>query len=104
MASSKLAKRTYMDQTQLLRIEGAEPEGEATMATMQRIAEGMNMKFSSGFALEKNLETLVRQQAKKVALKRCERRNKTMSLKLQGLDSEIKGLFRYDRQRLKIKT
>jgi predicted DNA-binding mobile mystery protein A len=91
MTTYDLAKRTDMDQAQLSRMEKAEPEGKVTLSTMQRIGEGLGMKFVYGFVPERDLETLVRQQAKKIAMERLQRLNKTMALELQDLDSEEKN-------------
>ena len=90
MTSNELAKRSGMDQAQLSRVEKAEPDGKVTITTLQRIAEGLDMKFVYGFVPVEDLESIVRQQAKKTALKRLKRLDKTMSLELQGLDTKEK--------------
>jgi predicted DNA-binding mobile mystery protein A len=90
MTTYDLAGRSGMDQAQLSRIEKAEPEGKVTLSTMQKIAAGLGMKFVYGFVADEDLEALVRRQAKKIALKRLQRLDKTMALELQELDPDEK--------------
>jgi predicted DNA-binding mobile mystery protein A len=90
MTTYDLAGRAGMDQAQLSRIEKAEPEGKVTLATMQKIAGGLDMKFVYGFVSDDDLEALVYRQAKKIALKRLNRLDKTMALELQQLDPHEK--------------
>ena len=90
MTTYDLARRSGMDQAQLSRIEKAEPEGKVTLATMQKIADGLDMKFVYGFVSDDDLESIVYRQAKKLALRRLKRLDTTMALELQELDPEEK--------------
>jgi predicted DNA-binding mobile mystery protein A len=94
MSTSDLSKRTGIQQASLWRIENAELNGEFKLSTMKRIAEGLNMKFVYAFIPEKSLESLVQEQAKKIALERMHRLGITMRLENQQLsiDEQQKAL------------
>ena len=57
---------------------------------MNKIAEALGMKFVYGFVPKNSLEDTVRQQARKLALKRMQSLNHTMRLELQNLSAEEK--------------
>ena len=57
---------------------------------MNKIAEALGMKFVYGFVPKNSLEDAVRQQARKLALKRMQSLNHTMRLELQNLIAEEK--------------
>lgn len=88
MTTYELAERADVDQSRISRIESAESRGEIKLSTLKNIADALGMQFVYGFVPEKDLEQMVREQAKKVALERMDRLNHTMKLEKQGLDEE----------------
>lgn len=91
MSTTQLAKRVGIDQSRISRIENAETEGDLKLSTLKKVAEGLNMKFVYGFIPNESLETIVTEQARKIAGKRMERVNKTMRLEEQELSDGEKA-------------
>lgn len=91
MSSAQLGKRVGIDQSRISRLENAEIEGDLKLSSLKKVAEGLNMKFVYGFIPNESLESIVTQQAKKIARKRMERVNKTMRLEEQELSNEEKS-------------
>ena len=88
LSASQLGKRTGLGQPRISRLENAEKSGNLKLSSMQKIADGLNMKFVYGFVSERTLEQMVRSQAKKIALERIERLDNTMRLEKQQLSEE----------------
>ena len=57
---------------------------------MRRIADALEMDFVYAFVPRTSLNEMVRQQAKKIALKKMDRLNHTMRLEMQELSMEEK--------------
>lgn len=91
MSTAQLGKRVGIDQSRISRIENAEIEGDLKLSSLKKVAEGLNMKFVYGFIPNESLESIVIQQARKIAHKRMERVNKTMRLEEQELSAEEKA-------------
>lgn len=90
MSTTQLAKRIGVDQSRISRIEKSELTGEIKLSTMKKVAEGLNMKFVYGFVPVENLEAMITNQARKIALKRMENLNHTMRLEDQELSDPDK--------------
>ncbi|VAW15161.1 hypothetical protein MNBD_BACTEROID05-80 [hydrothermal vent metagenome] len=90
LSSSQLGKKVGIDQSRISRLENAEKEGNLKLSSLQKIANGLNMKFVYGFVPKDTLETMVRDQAKRIALKRFEMLDNTMRLEKQALSDEDK--------------
>ena len=90
MTTLQLAKRVGINRSRITHIEQAEPEENLKLSTMNKVAEGLGMKFVYGFVPKDSLEDTVRSQAKKLALKRMERLDHTMRLELQNLSDAEK--------------
>jgi predicted DNA-binding mobile mystery protein A len=90
MSTKQLGKRVGVDQSRISRLENAEIDGDLKLSSLKKIAEGLNMKFVYGFIPEGSLEDLVREQAKKIAIKRMARVNHTMRLEEQELSADQK--------------
>ena len=90
MTTSQLAGRVKVDQSRITKIERAEPDLNLKLSTMEKVADGLGMKFVYGFAPKDSLEDIVRDQARKLALKRMQRLDHTMRLELQNLNQEEK--------------
>jgi predicted DNA-binding mobile mystery protein A len=65
-------------------------KGDLKLSSLQKIAKSLNMKFVYGFVPEDTLEAMVREQAKRIALKRLETLDSTMRLEKQALSDEEK--------------
>lgn len=91
MSAKQLGKRVGLGQPRISRLEGAEIEGDLKLSTLKKIAEGLNMKFVYAFIPEQSLETMVYEQARKIAIKRMAKVNHTMRLEEQELSSEQKA-------------
>lgn len=94
MSASQLGKRAGIDQSRISRLENAEKNGDLKLSSLQKIAKALNMKLVYGFVpyvpygTEDTLETMVRDQAKRVALRRIETLKGTMRLEKQALSAE----------------
>lgn len=88
MTTYDLAERADIDQSRISRIESAESRGEIKLSTLKNIADALGVQFVYGFVPEEDLEQMVREQAKKIALKRMDRLNHTMKLEEQNLDEK----------------
>jgi len=94
LSALELGKKVGIDQSRISRMEAAEKDGNIRLASLKKVAAGLKMKFVYGFVPEESLERMVREQAKKIALKRLERLEQTMRLEKQGLspDEQKKAL------------
>jgi predicted DNA-binding mobile mystery protein A len=94
LSASQLGKRTGIDQSRISRLENAEKNGDLKLSSLQKIAKALNMKFVYGFVpygtdgTEDTLEAMVRDQAKRIALRRIETLERTMRLEKQALSAE----------------
>lgn len=91
MSATQLGKRVGVDQSRISRLENAEKSGNLKLSSLQKIAKGLNMHFVYGFVPQDSLEEMVRNQAKRIALKRLETLDNTMRLESQGLSGEEKS-------------
>lgn len=91
MTTAQLAKRVGVNQSRVIQFEKSELEGSLKLSTVNKIAEGLDMQFVYGFVPKGTLENMVRNQAKRLALKRMERLDHTMRLEMQGLDDHQKA-------------
>lgn len=90
MTTIQLAQRIKVDPSRVSRMEQAEADQTLKLSTMEKLAEGLGMKFVYGFVPKDSLEDTVRDQARKLALKRMERLDHTMRLELQNLSDAEK--------------
>ena len=90
MTTIQLADRIKVSASRITRIEQAEIERTLKLSTMEKIADGLGMEFVYGFVPKDSLEETVRQQARKLALKRMQRLDHTMRLELQNLNAQEK--------------
>ena len=88
MSTYNLANKTDLDQSRISRIESAEVKQEIKLSTLQKMADGLGVKFVYGFVPEDDLEAIVREQALKIAKKRLNRIDHSMKLELQGVSDE----------------
>ena len=93
LSTSQLGKKVGIDQSRISRLENAEKTGNLKLSSLQKIAQGLNMKFVYGFVPEDTLEAMVRDQAKRIALKRLKILDNTMRLEKQALSEEEKQKF-----------
>lgn len=97
MTTRQMADRTGFDQSRISRLENAEPQGNLKLASLQKIARGMGMRFVYGFVPETSLEQMTRDQAERIAKKRLKRLGDTMALEAQGLSPDEKQAALNDR-------
>lgn len=88
LSARQLGKRAGIDQSRISRLENAERTGNLEIASLQKIARGLHMRFVYGFVPETSLEEMVRARAREIALKRMNRLNDTMRLEEQELSEE----------------
>lgn len=94
LSASQLGKRAGIDQSRISRLENAEKDGDLKLSSLQKIAKALNMKFVYGFVpygtdgTEDTLAAMVRNQAKRIALRRIETLDHTMRLEKQALSVE----------------
>jgi len=90
LSASQLGKKVGIDQSRISRLENAEKAGNLKLSSLQKIAKGLNMKFIYGFVPEDTLESMVRDQARRIALKRLKTLDNTMRLEKQALSEQEK--------------
>lgn len=90
LSASQLGKKVGIDQSRVSRLENAERSGNLKLSSLQKIAKGLNMRFVYGFVPETTLEAMVREQARRIALKRLKTLDSTMRLEKQALSEEDK--------------
>lgn len=88
MTTYDLADRAGLNQSRISRIEAAEVKGKIKLSTLEKIADALGMKFVYAFIPKQDLETMVREQAKKIARERMNRVNHSMKLENQELDEK----------------
>lgn len=91
MTASQLARRVGIDQSRISRIENNEMSGDVKLSSMQKIADGLGMKFVYAFIPHQTLEEMVREQATKMAKRQIALVNKTMRLEDQELSLDEKA-------------
>lgn len=90
MSTKQLGQKVGIDQSRISRLENAEKKNELKLSSLKKIAESLNMKFVYAFIPADSLESMVREQAKKIALERMSKVNHTMRLEEQELSNEQK--------------
>jgi len=86
MTVNQLAARLGVNPSRLSKIESSEPDGAITVKTLASVAEKLNCKLVYTFVPKTSFEGMVKDQAKKVALKKIERTAHTMKLEDQAVD------------------
>lgn len=90
MTSKDLASRVGVNQSRIIHMEQAEPDGNIKISTMKRIADALEMDFVYALVPRTSLNEMVREQARLLALKKMERLDHTMRLEMQELSAEEK--------------
>ena len=88
MTAKQLAGRLGIAQQAVARIEKDELSGSVTIKTMRRVAECLDCVFVCGFVPRSSLETSLRKQAQKLAVKRLAQASQTMTLEDQALSTK----------------
>jgi predicted DNA-binding mobile mystery protein A len=88
MSAVQLGKLSGIGQSRVSRLENAEKNGNLKIASLQKIAKGLRMRFVYGFVPESSLEEVVNARAKSIAINNMKRLNETMRLEQQGLSDE----------------
>ena len=85
MSARQLGERMNVNRQRIDRIEQDEKQGRVTVNTLRNVAEAMDCEFVYGFVPRETLELTVRDQARRVAVKRMNRSNQMMRLEAQEL-------------------
>ncbi len=94
MSMAALADRIGVHKSRISKIEQDEIEGNLTVKTMQKVADGLDCEFVYGFVPRSSLENTVKQQAFSKASKEYDKLMQTMSLEAQDIpDSEREKLL-----------
>lgn len=94
MSMAALAGRIGVHKSRISKIEQDEIEGNLTIKTMQKVADGLNCNFVYGFIPRSSLENTVNQHAFLKASKEVDKLMQTMSLEAQDIpDSEREKLL-----------
>ncbi len=96
ISGTQLGKRLGCTRQWISLIENNEIDGNVTLNTMRRVAEGLDCEFVYGFVPKTSLEDTITRQIHKVAEARIKRISQTMRLEQQHLnpDEEKKMLER----------
>lgn len=99
MSSAQLAKRLKIKQPTVAAMEQSELKGTIQLATLRRIAEAMNCTLVYALVPKEPLETIVREQARKVVRRRLQSVEHSMLLEDQSVpakdfDARIDALAR----------
>jgi predicted DNA-binding mobile mystery protein A len=99
MSSAQLAKRLKIKQPTVAAMEQSELKGTIQLATLRRLAEAMNCTLVYALVPNDSLETIVREQARKVAKRRLQSVEHSMLLEDQSVpatdfDARIDALAR----------
>ncbi|MHC4552769.1 MAG: mobile mystery protein A [Planctomycetota bacterium] len=90
MTGAQLARRVGVNRQRIARIEQDEKGGRVTLNTMQNVAEALDCEFVYGLVPRDSLKQSIRNQAKKLAVKRLARSNQMMRLEQQELSDPEK--------------
>lgn len=88
MTLQDLADRMGTDKARISRIEKAEIEGDLRISTLKKVAEALDMEFVYGFLPKDSLESMVKNQARKIAVSTFSKVNYSMRLEDQELSEE----------------
>jgi predicted DNA-binding mobile mystery protein A len=88
MSSAQLAKRLRIKQPTLSAIEQSELKGTIQLATLRRVAEALDCTLVCALVPNKPLETMVKDQARKVARRRLGAVEHSMALERQQVPRE----------------
>lgn len=88
MSGAQLAKRLGVTKGRISQAESAEQDGGVTLKTMQSMAEAMNCRFVYAIVPEKDIESLIKEQAIKKARARVNAASTHMALEAQSLDAK----------------
>lgn len=97
MSGTRLAKRLGVTKGRISQAEAGELSGSVTLRTMQTMAESMGCRFVYAIVPEKDIETVIKDQAVKKAIARVNAASTHMALEAQSLgrqalDSEIERI------------
>jgi predicted DNA-binding mobile mystery protein A len=88
MSSAQLAKRLKISQPTVFAMEQSEMKGKIQLATLRRVAEALNCTLVYVLVPNDPLETIVREQARKVAKRRLQSVEHSMLLEDQSVPAK----------------
>jgi len=88
MSGKQLGERLNVSQPRIVQLEKNELSGALTLKTMRQTAEAMDCRFVYAIVPRISLEETIRQQARKVSVKRLSRSSHTMLLEDQMVSND----------------
>ena len=88
MSGRQVGERLALTQQTVAELERAEETGSISLKNLRRLSEAMQCKLVYAFVPNESLESLVRQQAERVADQIVRRVETSMSLEDQATDAE----------------
>ena len=88
MSGSQLAKRLGVTKGRISQVESGELSGSVTLRTMQTMGEAMGCRFVYAIVPEKDIESIIKDQAVKKAKARVKVASTHMALEAQSLDAQ----------------
>lgn len=86
MSTAQLARRMGISQPGVVTLEQSEASGTVKLETLQRAAEALNCRLVYALVPEGSLETMVRERARKIAMRHLGTVEHTMKLENQGVE------------------
>jgi predicted DNA-binding mobile mystery protein A len=96
MSARQIGERLGLTQQSVAELERAEQTGSISVKNLRRVAEAMQCQLVYAFVPHESFESLVRQQAERVAEQLVRRVETSMSLEDQATKSEAQRLRRDD--------
>lgn len=88
MSSAQLARRMHIKQPSVVAAEQSEIKGSIQLATLRRVAKAMNCTVVYALVPNDSLETIVREQARRVARRRLRSVEHSMLLEDQSVPAQ----------------
>ena len=88
MSGPQLAKRLGVTKARISKVEQDEPSGSVTLRTMQTMAQSLGCRFVYAIVPEKDIESVIRDQAIIKAKERVKAASTHMALEAQSLDKQ----------------
>ena len=88
MSAEQLAKRLNIQQPTVFGMEQSEMKGKIQLATLRRVAEALNCTLVYALVPNEPLETIVREQGRKVAKRRLQSVEHSMLLEDQSVPAK----------------
>lgn len=88
MTAQQLGARTGMSQAAIAQIEKSEAKKTASIATMEKMAKGLDCRFVYGLVPNTTLEETLKARVRKIARREILRTAHSMAIEKQGIPNE----------------